>query len=238
MSKLAVPNMLSSLVGTPPEPTPDATLVIALAGAIRSGKSTFAQSLAASVGGIVISFADPLRESAARACWDATRKHDPEQRTFIQQHSQQEKDRYGEDVYAQATCLRMLSLVNRHRVIIIDDLRHYVEIGSLLKMEQAECGTVTMLPVHFHNPLAETRWLQAAMAPRTEATAWAHHRSELEWRSYRHNFIQYNNEQLLVPSQDEAADLREAQRSFKNWMLRNSNVFYDIELKSRQQRSI
>ena len=222
-----------------PTPKPGAVLVIALAGATGSGKSTFAQWSAQRCSlGKVISFADPLRESAKAAGWIPELKHTPEQRAFIQRHSQEQKEKYGEDMYARAVMERIGNEASPSDTYFIDDLRHFVEINTLLA---SESENLTVFPLHFFNHEAEMRWMHAVMAPRTKETEWAHHRSELEWRSYRNSFESFKNiRNTGAQTDDEIAEaLGDSLHRFARFLRRNCDHFIDVEhLREREsQRS-
>jgi adenosyl cobinamide kinase/adenosyl cobinamide phosphate guanylyltransferase len=221
--------VLRAVFGPRPEPPPNTTLVIACAGASFSGKSTFTKFIAERCHGSVISFADPLRESARRAGW--TGEKTPEMRAFIQQHSQQEKEKHGESLYADAVISRITERVNPHNILLIDDLRHFVELNALMTMESKTAGMFSVLPLHFHNPFAELRWLEAAMSPVTDDTKWAHHRSETEWRSYRSFLPQFDNIAVSADASEseKQMSLSKSLLAFNSFLRRVSVTYYNIE---------
>lgn len=205
-------------------------LVIALAGASRSGKSTFSRYIADHVDGVVLSFADKLRDSAKKAGWDGSKE--PEQRAkFFQELSQREKDLYGESYYADCTIAKVqevFSQASGNRVVVIDDLRHFVELKALMELESE---AVSILPVNFNNPTAEQLWFSAAMLPLTDKTRWAHHRSELEWRSFRGYFQEFENRMppTLCSIDTRTVWLAQKQEAFNNFLRRASSLYYAIE---------
>ena len=209
--------------------TTSSTLVIALAGASRSGKSTFSRFIAEHVNGTVLSFADKLRESARQAGWDGSKE--PEQRAkFFQELSQHEKDIYGESYYADCTVEKIHEVFagSDKRVVVIDDLRHFVELKALMAMESE---ALSVLPINFNNPTAEQVWFSAAMAPLSDKARWAHHRSELEWRSFRGYFQEFENRMPPVLCGDAIRNSWLAQKleAFNNFLRRASSLYYAIE---------
>ena len=205
-------------------------LVIALAGASRSGKSTFSDYIAEHLCGIRLSFANKLRESAYKAGWDGSK--DPEQRAkFFQELSQREKDMYGESYYADCTIAAVEQFFKNNtesRVVVIDDLRHFVELVSLLKYESESVQT---LLVNFNNPTAEAAWFNAVIQPEDRTTRWAHHRSELEWRSFRSYLQEFENRMPpeKCSSEISAAWLERSLLNFNNFLRRASSLYYEIE---------
>jgi ABC-type oligopeptide transport system ATPase subunit len=156
-------------------------MTIALVGPTGGGKSTIADALAKRLGGSRVSFADPLRRIATQVGWKAEKKNDPEQRKLIQDVSADWKSRYGEGIFATKLLDAIRGDVAGYGVPVIDDLRHSIELSTLV----TEFNFA--LIVCIEEPEAETHWSNcfSAYMRGDSQCAWAGHRSELEWRGFR-----------------------------------------------------
>jgi GTPase SAR1 family protein len=167
---------------------------IAFMGPSRGGKSSIAKEIARQLdpnvyGNIgMLSFADTLREIAStRFGW--TGEKTPKQRDIIQKASESWKRQHGEDIFAIDLLVRAKCKPACYDTIIIDDLRHGCELGALRNNTQA-----TILCIDEEQ--AEHVWAQAFSAHKTvdDEFSWAVHRSELEWRGFRHLYQHINND--------------------------------------------
>lgn len=158
--------------------------VIAFMGPTGGGKSTLAHTVADCLGRscAVVSFADYLREVATEAGWDKNLKHTAEHRQLIQNTSAVWKEKYGEDIFAKTLFSR--AKLAGSECIIIDDLRHSVEMTAIF------VNATKRSIVCIDEPKAEKRWESAFVLHRSSSDGygWATHRSELEWRGFRHLF--------------------------------------------------
>jgi molybdopterin-guanine dinucleotide biosynthesis protein len=160
--------------------------VIALMGPSRGGKSTIAKAVAAllqknDMNANVLSFADELRILATEE-FGWTGEKTPEQREIIQRAAETWKHEFGEDIFAQTLLAQARS--DKLDTVVIDDLRHVCE---LVAVHQAD-GVITIL--HLAEKTAEQAWKDAFK----KQLSWATHRSELEWRGFRHLYPTINND--------------------------------------------
>jgi hypothetical protein len=77
------------------------------------------------------------------------------------------------------------------------------------------------------------------MVARTDKTAWAHHRSEMEWRSYRrdfeHSFCNDQASESAMQSMSETERIEaldQSLRQFNSRLRRINELYYNIELQA------
>lgn len=166
---------------------------IAFMGPSRGGKSSIAKAVAKQLdpkiyGNIgILSFADTLRE-VARLHFGWTGEKTPEQRNIIQKAAESWKRQHGEEVFAIDLLVKAKSKDYQYDTVVIDDLRHGCELRALRAATQT-----TILCIDEEQ--AERTWEQAFKAHNivNDEFSWAVHRSELEWRGFRHLYPHINN---------------------------------------------
>lgn len=167
---------------------------IAFMGPSRGGKSSIAKSVAAKLdtniyGKIgILSFADELREVAS-SNFGWTGEKTPEQRNIIQKASEVWKRKFGEEIFAIDLLVKAKNKDYNYDTIIIDDLRHGCELRALRITTHATILCIDEVQ-------AENNWLHAFMSHKIvdDEFSWAVHRSELEWRGFRHLYPRINND--------------------------------------------
>lgn len=125
-------------------------------------------------------------EAAEHFGWDGTKS--PKQRAILQSTSEHYKKLYGEDIFIRK-CLEYAYEAEAD-IVLMDDLRHAVEIAFLGSSQTRE--TI----VNIAEPIAEELWESAFSQCRhpDDEFGWAIHRSELEWRGFRHLYPQVLND--------------------------------------------
>ena len=125
------------------------TVVIGLAGQMRSGKSSIARLLSEQMGWPVLSFAEALRDELALA-WFGKGKDRATSRFFLAQLEDYDKaavrpllQAWGEskrklihrDYWVDALAQRIANTIPEPEVVIIDDVRHANEMMYILRMK-------------------------------------------------------------------------------------------------------
>lgn len=162
--------------------------IIALMGPSRGGKSTIANAVAEALEGRVIrlSFADSLKEASVQHGYRYEKTN--EQRCILQEVSAAMKSELGEDVFSKATISKLakLNVDDAIDFAIIDDLRHSVERSDLAYA--GVTGIAAVQIVRIDEITAERVWEYSFEKHNKygDEYTWATHRSELEWRGFRH----------------------------------------------------
>lgn len=180
--------------------------IIALMGPSRGGKSSIANVLAEVLEGRIVrlSFADSLKEASVKHGYRYEKTN--EQRCILQEVSATMKSEFGEDVFSKATVAKLKELNNTSAIdyAIIDDLRHSVERSELVYAN--EDGIADVRIVRIDEVIAERVWEYALSrhVKQGDEFTWATHRSELEWRGFRHMYQSVVNRKD-IPNGIEAA---------------------------------
>lgn len=183
--------------------------IIALMGPSRGGKSSISQGIAEAITGRVVrlSFADSLKEESVKFGYNYEKTN--EQRRILQDVSASMKSEFGEDVFSRATVNKLCEL-NANADIdyaVIDDLRHSVERSELMYAFHNGLTKAPLL-VDIKEPNAEEAWQTALSNHRVlgDEHTWATHRSELEWRGFRHLYPWTHNSKILKDGLDLAVN--------------------------------
>lgn len=172
--------------------------IIGLLGPSTGGKSSLVQGICDMYPTMYcrVSFADYLKRVATTRGWDGSKT--PEGRAFLQRVSEDLKAEFGEDVFFRVGI--EIALHREQPVVIFDDTRFLIEITNMLagridatsEIENCYDGHILVLEEHE----AEAKWETSVLSNLPE-DAWAKHRSELDWRVFRHLFPAFNNNKSL-----------------------------------------